>query len=167
MLPPSPDCHRYRPSFTKLEAIQAARDIHDKTKGGPVEALPPGALYFGCRHCHDLTYASCQEKSSVRSPVPAPGHRAPGHRCGRRRGLVGVVMPSGAGAAAGADTDARRGAAGDAEASSEGMAGAGLPHARSALFLVASEVNGRDRLRGLQPRVTVWRHGSSRSAGCK
>lgn len=23
--------------------------------------LPPGALYFGCRHCHDLTYASCRE----------------------------------------------------------------------------------------------------------
>jgi hypothetical protein len=23
--------------------------------------LPPGAWYFGCRHCHDLTYTSCQE----------------------------------------------------------------------------------------------------------
>jgi len=23
--------------------------------------LPPGARYFGCRHCHDLTYASCQQ----------------------------------------------------------------------------------------------------------
>jgi hypothetical protein len=23
--------------------------------------LPPGARYFGCRDCHDLTYASCQE----------------------------------------------------------------------------------------------------------
>jgi hypothetical protein len=23
--------------------------------------LPPGAHYFGCRHCHDLTYTSCQE----------------------------------------------------------------------------------------------------------
>jgi hypothetical protein len=23
--------------------------------------LPPGARYFGCRHCHDLTYTSCQE----------------------------------------------------------------------------------------------------------
>src|SRR5262245_36945468 len=23
--------------------------------------LPPGAVYFGCRHCHDLTYTSCQE----------------------------------------------------------------------------------------------------------
>ena len=23
--------------------------------------LPPGARYFGCRHCHDLTYSSCQE----------------------------------------------------------------------------------------------------------
>ena len=22
--------------------------------------LPPGAKYFGCRHCHDLTYSSCQ-----------------------------------------------------------------------------------------------------------
>jgi hypothetical protein len=23
--------------------------------------LPPGANYFGCRECHDLTYRSCQE----------------------------------------------------------------------------------------------------------
>lgn len=23
--------------------------------------LPPGSKYFGCRHCHDLTYESCQE----------------------------------------------------------------------------------------------------------
>ena len=23
--------------------------------------LPPGGLYFGCRHCYDLTYTSCQE----------------------------------------------------------------------------------------------------------
>jgi len=23
--------------------------------------LPPGVRYFGCRHCHDLTYTSCQE----------------------------------------------------------------------------------------------------------
>lgn len=23
--------------------------------------LPPGARYFGCRTCHDLTYVSCQE----------------------------------------------------------------------------------------------------------
>jgi hypothetical protein len=23
--------------------------------------LPPRARYFGCRHCHDLTYTSCQE----------------------------------------------------------------------------------------------------------
>jgi hypothetical protein len=23
--------------------------------------LPPGARYFGCRKCHDLTYESCQE----------------------------------------------------------------------------------------------------------
>ena len=23
--------------------------------------LPPGAKYFGCRHCHDLTYQSCQD----------------------------------------------------------------------------------------------------------
>jgi hypothetical protein len=23
--------------------------------------LPPHGRYFGCRHCHDLTYASCQE----------------------------------------------------------------------------------------------------------
>lgn len=23
--------------------------------------LPPGGRYFGCRHCHDLTYTSCNE----------------------------------------------------------------------------------------------------------
>lgn len=23
--------------------------------------LPPGCAYFGCRHCYDLTYTSCQE----------------------------------------------------------------------------------------------------------
>ena len=23
--------------------------------------LPPGSRYFGCRHCYDLTYTSCQE----------------------------------------------------------------------------------------------------------
>jgi len=23
--------------------------------------LPGRARYFGCRHCHDLTYTSCQE----------------------------------------------------------------------------------------------------------
>jgi hypothetical protein len=23
--------------------------------------LPPGRRYFGCRHCYDLTYTSCQE----------------------------------------------------------------------------------------------------------
>jgi hypothetical protein len=23
--------------------------------------LPPGAKYFGCRKCHDLTYESCQD----------------------------------------------------------------------------------------------------------
>lgn len=23
--------------------------------------LPPGGIYFGCRHCYDLTYTSCQE----------------------------------------------------------------------------------------------------------
>jgi hypothetical protein len=23
--------------------------------------LPPRARYFGCRHCYDLTYTSCQE----------------------------------------------------------------------------------------------------------
>jgi hypothetical protein len=23
--------------------------------------LPPGSRYYGCRHCHDLTYQSCQE----------------------------------------------------------------------------------------------------------
>jgi hypothetical protein len=23
--------------------------------------LPPGSRYFGCRHCHNLTYSSCQD----------------------------------------------------------------------------------------------------------
>jgi len=23
--------------------------------------LPAGSLYFGCRHCYDLTYRSCQD----------------------------------------------------------------------------------------------------------
>jgi pyruvate-formate lyase-activating enzyme len=23
--------------------------------------LPPGSRYFGCRHCHNLTYQSCKE----------------------------------------------------------------------------------------------------------
>jgi hypothetical protein len=23
--------------------------------------LPPGGRYFGCRHCHQLTYTNCQE----------------------------------------------------------------------------------------------------------
>jgi len=26
--------------------------------------LPSGAKYFGCRHCYDLTYTSCQEHDS-------------------------------------------------------------------------------------------------------
>jgi hypothetical protein len=26
--------------------------------------LPPGGRYFGCRHCHGLTYTSCQEGHS-------------------------------------------------------------------------------------------------------
>ncbi|HXG68722.1 MAG TPA: hypothetical protein VNO70_26735 [Blastocatellia bacterium] len=26
--------------------------------------LPPGGRYFGCRHCHDLTYRSCLESDS-------------------------------------------------------------------------------------------------------
>ncbi len=31
--------------------------------GGRVRklSLPPGGRYYGCRHCHDLTYTSCQE----------------------------------------------------------------------------------------------------------
>ncbi len=29
--------------------------------------LPPGARYFGCRHCHDLTYRSCQEQHQADS----------------------------------------------------------------------------------------------------
>jgi hypothetical protein len=28
--------------------------------------LPPGGRYFGCRHCHDLTYTSCQESGKFR-----------------------------------------------------------------------------------------------------
>jgi hypothetical protein len=27
--------------------------------------LPPGYLYFACRHCYDLTYRSCQEQNSL------------------------------------------------------------------------------------------------------
>lgn len=27
--------------------------------------LPPGSDYFGCRHCHDLTYRSCRESHEV------------------------------------------------------------------------------------------------------
>jgi hypothetical protein len=23
--------------------------------------LPPGGRYYGCRHCHELTYTRCQE----------------------------------------------------------------------------------------------------------
>jgi hypothetical protein len=26
---------------------------------------PPGARYFGCRHCYDLTYTSCQESHKL------------------------------------------------------------------------------------------------------
>ena len=26
--------------------------------------LPPGGRYFGCRHCHDLTYRSRQESDA-------------------------------------------------------------------------------------------------------
>jgi hypothetical protein len=28
--------------------------------------LPPGARYFGCRHCHRLTYTSCQRSGRFR-----------------------------------------------------------------------------------------------------
>ena len=28
--------------------------------------LPSGGLYFGCRHCYDLTYTSCQESHKYR-----------------------------------------------------------------------------------------------------
>lgn len=27
--------------------------------------LPPGGLYFGCRHCYGLTYRSCQESHKI------------------------------------------------------------------------------------------------------
>jgi hypothetical protein len=27
--------------------------------------LPPGAKYFGCRKCHDLTYRSCQQAHQI------------------------------------------------------------------------------------------------------
>jgi hypothetical protein len=29
--------------------------------------LPPGARYFGCRHCYELTYTSCQENHKLDS----------------------------------------------------------------------------------------------------
>lgn len=29
--------------------------------------LPPSLAYFGCRHCHNLTYVSCQESGQHRS----------------------------------------------------------------------------------------------------
>ena len=29
--------------------------------------LPPSGRYFGCRHCHDLTYTSCQESRKYSS----------------------------------------------------------------------------------------------------
>jgi hypothetical protein len=29
--------------------------------------LPPGASYFGCRHCYELTYKSCQESHKLDS----------------------------------------------------------------------------------------------------
>jgi hypothetical protein len=37
--------------------------VNDRVCGRRVGKLylPPGARYFGCRHCHDLTYTSCQE----------------------------------------------------------------------------------------------------------
>jgi hypothetical protein len=36
------------------------RDIACNRRAGKLY-LPPGAKYFGCRKCYDLTYRSCQE----------------------------------------------------------------------------------------------------------
>jgi len=35
--------------------------------------LPPGGRYFGCRHCHDLTYTSCQESHKFDACLAAIG----------------------------------------------------------------------------------------------
>jgi len=38
--------------------------------------LPPGGVYFGCRHCYNLTYRSCQESKRSRMlwRLFHPGH---------------------------------------------------------------------------------------------
>lgn len=35
---------------------------------------PPGALYYGCRHCYDLTYTSCQENHKYDSMFASLAH---------------------------------------------------------------------------------------------
>jgi hypothetical protein len=37
--------------------------------------LPPGAKYFGCRHCYDLTYRSCQATRDRQFQPEAPACR--------------------------------------------------------------------------------------------
>lgn len=37
--------------------------------------LPPGAQYFGCRKCHDLTYRVCQDPLQAEGPLAAAEHR--------------------------------------------------------------------------------------------
>jgi hypothetical protein len=39
--------------------------------------LPPGAKYFGCRKCHDLSYRSCQEAHSMERSFGRLGYPAP------------------------------------------------------------------------------------------
>lgn len=35
--------------------------------------LPPGGIYFGCRHCYELTYTSCQESDKRISHILTGG----------------------------------------------------------------------------------------------
>jgi hypothetical protein len=35
--------------------------------------LPPGARYFGCRHCYDLSYRSCQEAHQLERRLAVAG----------------------------------------------------------------------------------------------
>ena len=35
--------------------------------------LPPGEKYFGCRHCHELTYRSCQEAHQLQRALAQAG----------------------------------------------------------------------------------------------
>ncbi len=40
--------------------------------------LPPGAIYFGCRHCYGLTYRSCQESHTRDRLLERVLERSPG-----------------------------------------------------------------------------------------